>query len=68
MSDVAKWTLPHTRRKEVERGDQERLEQAERDLRNLKTRAYRAIRILEDRRARNHWQMSIDQMIRGIQK
>lgn len=42
-----------------------RLEQAEGDLRDLQTRADRALRTLDERHRRNHWRESIEQMIQG---
>jgi hypothetical protein len=42
-----------------------RLERAETELLNLKGRASRAITTLDDRRQRNHWRESIEQMIQG---
>lgn len=48
-----------------EREKMERLEQAEKDLVSLKTRAARAIKNLDDRQRQNHWRESIEQMIQG---
>lgn len=45
--------------------DEARLINAEQDLTALTERASEVIRTLEERRKRNHWRESIEQMIRG---
>jgi len=42
-----------------------RLEEAERELKDLVCRADRAITALDQRRAENHWRESITRMING---
>lgn len=49
----------------VEREKMVRLEKAEREVFLLKIRAFRAIAMLDERRLRNHWRESIEQMIQG---
>lgn len=50
-------------RKVVEREKVVRIEKAETELFDLKIRASRAIRRLDDRHKRNHWREAIEQMI-----
>ena len=42
-----------------------RLEAAEAEVADLRARAERAIKTLEDRRKRNHWRESIQEMLGG---
>lgn len=49
----------------LEREKMARLEQAEGELSSLRDRAGLAIRRLDERRARNHWRESIEQLIQG---
>jgi hypothetical protein len=58
----------HRRSAEVEREKSARLEDAEREVADLRSRADRAIRTLDDRHTRNHWRESIEQMIQGAAK
>lgn len=52
-------------RKVVEREKVVRIEKAETELFDLKIRAARAIRKLDDRNKRNHWRHAIEEMIQG---
>ena len=56
-----------TREREAEE-DQKiaRLNQAERDLADLQHRAHYVTKALDERRKRNHWRESIEQMIQGV--
>jgi hypothetical protein len=57
---LRKWKTNHISDEKMER-----LEKAEEDLRNLKSRAEKAIQTLDDRHKRNHWRESITEMIQG---
>lgn len=52
-------TTPH------EQAQYARLERAEREVADLKARADRAVRFLDERRGRNHWREAIEQVVRG---
>ena len=52
-------------REPIDDGKMCRLEEAERELRDLQDRAERAIIALDHRRAENHWRESITRMING---
>lgn len=61
------WIAPTPRKREaeVEREQFARLEMAEQRVQTLRARADQAARILEERRRRNHWRETIEQMIQG---
>lgn len=65
VSDIL-WT-PKRRKKErdSEAAKLARLEQAESEVRELISRGETVTKFLGDRQRRNHWQDSIEQMIRG---
>lgn len=54
-----------SRNRETEDEKVARLEQAERDLGEFKARAHHLTKKLDERRKRNHWRESIEQMIQG---
>lgn len=57
----------HFRRAQREEREKlERLERAEDTLSDLKIRAERAIRILDERQKRNHWREAIEKIIQGV--
>ena len=53
------------RARDIEREKIARLEEAEAEVADVRTRATKAIRALDDRRGRNHWRESIEKMIQG---
>lgn len=61
-----KWTRKNRLRKRIEESHKEAaLENAERDLEDLKVRGARAMHALDTRHNRNHWRESIERMIQG---
>lgn len=50
----------------VEKEKNARLDEAEAELADLKKRASVAIRVLDNRRQRNHWRDAITEMIQGV--
>lgn len=53
------------KRDAIERENMAQLERAEGDLRDLRSRAERAVGTLTSRDNRNHWRESIEKMITG---
>lgn len=58
-------TLFSIRRTADDRSEYARLEEAEREVTELKQRCDAAAGILDARRKRNHWRETVEQMIRG---
>lgn len=60
------WTPKRRKRKrDSEAAKLARLEQAESEVKELISRGETVTKVLRDRQRRNHWQDSIEQMIRG---
>lgn len=61
------WLTARKKRNRREEDEKDaRLENAERELADLKMRSERAVRTLSARHRRNHWTESVENMIQGV--